>query len=212
MTSLDFSYDYPSFVSTVFEGDSKVSMAFDREALNLVHVDTRADENDVWRKLRSFTIGTKNEFSLTGSASGQQYRLRCDARPVTCEVEPIKSSGGGGGSDITPGVPIPKDTVNSDSIQDGSIKREDLSEEVLAGLDEMNNIGLTEQDIEDIFFPDGDAPDTGDDDAEGGDDNQNQNAETPENSETPENPETPETPENPETPETPETPESPEEP
>ena len=144
MTSLDFSYDYPSFVSTVFEGDSKVSMAFDREALNLVHVDTRADENDVWRKLRSFTIGTKNEFSLTGSASGQQYRLRCDARPVTCEVEPIKSSGGGGGSDITPGVPIPKDTVNSNSIQDGSIKREDLSEEVLAGLDEMNNIGLTE--------------------------------------------------------------------
>jgi len=206
MTSLDFSYDYPSFVSTAFEGDSKVSMAFDREALNLVHVDTRADENDVWRKLRSFTIGTKNEFSLTGSASGQQYRLRCDARPVTCEVEPIKSSGGGGGSDITPGVPIPKDTVNSDSIQDGSIKREDLSEEVLAGLDEMNNIGLTEQDIEDIFFPDGDAPDTGDDDDEGGDDNQNQNVETPEN------PETPETPENPETPETPETPESPEQP
>lgn len=211
MTSLDFSYDYPSFVSTVFEGDSKVSMAFDREALNLVHVDTRADENDVWRKLRSFTIGTKNEFSLTGSASGQQYRLRCDARPVTCEVEPIKSSGGGGGSDITPGVPIPKDTVNSNSIQDGSIKREDLSEEVLAGLDEMNNIGLTEEDIEDIFFPDGDAPDTGDDD-EGGDDNQNQNAETSENPETPENPETSETTENPETPETPETPESPEEP
>jgi len=35
-------------------------------------------------------------------------------------------SGGGGGS-ITPGVPIPHDTVDSQSIVDGSIKPEDLS-------------------------------------------------------------------------------------
>lgn len=38
--------------------------------------------------------------------------------------------GGGGGGSITPGVPIPENTVNSDSIIDGSVEMEDLNEDV----------------------------------------------------------------------------------
>ena len=38
-------------------------------------------------------------------------------------------SGGGGGS-ITPGVPIPHDTVDSVSIVDGSVELEDLNDDV----------------------------------------------------------------------------------
>lgn len=38
--------------------------------------------------------------------------------------------GGGGGGRITPGVPIPENTVNSDSIIDGSVEMEDLNEDV----------------------------------------------------------------------------------
>ena len=38
--------------------------------------------------------------------------------------------GGGGGGSITPGVPIPHDTVDSDSIIDGSVEMEDLNDSV----------------------------------------------------------------------------------
>lgn len=40
----------------------------------------------------------------------------------------VMENGGGGG--LVPGVPIPADTVNSDAIIDGSIKMEDLSQDV----------------------------------------------------------------------------------
>ena len=37
----------------------------------------------------------------------------------------------GGGEGVKPGVPIPRDTVDSDAIIDGSIGRQDLSEDVI---------------------------------------------------------------------------------
>ena len=40
--------------------------------------------------------------------------------------------GGGGGGGLTPGVPIPHDTVDSDSIIDGSVEVEDLNDSVKA--------------------------------------------------------------------------------
>lgn len=48
---------------------------------------------------------------------------------------------------------IPQNSVDSDAIKDGSIEKEDLSEDVQKGLDELNNISLTDEDLEDIFFP-----------------------------------------------------------
>lgn len=45
------------------------------------------------------------------------------------------------------------DSVGTEEIMDGSIRQEDLDEDVQEGLDELNNISLTEEDLEDIFFP-----------------------------------------------------------
>lgn len=56
-----------------------------------------------------------------------------------------------GGGSITPGVPIPEDTVNSNSVLDGSLQRNDMDDDVKTGLDELNNINLTDEDLEGIF-------------------------------------------------------------
>ena len=46
-------------------------------------------------------------------------------------------------------------SVGSAEIEDGSIKAEDLSDEVKEGLDELNNISITDEEIEEIFYPSG---------------------------------------------------------
>lgn len=56
------------------------------------------------------------------------------------------------GGDIAP------DTVGSEEIKDGSIKVEDLDDEVKEGLDELNNIAITDEELEDIFQ--GETPET----------------------------------------------------
>lgn len=53
---------------------------------------------------------------------------------------------GGSGS----GQPGPS-SVGSREIEDGSVGKVDLDEEVNEGLDELNNISLTDEDLEDIF-------------------------------------------------------------
>lgn len=53
--------------------------------------------------------------------------------------------GGGGGS---PGP----NSVGSEEIKDGSVTKTDLDQEVNDGLDELNNISLTDEDIEEIFY------------------------------------------------------------
>ena len=53
--------------------------------------------------------------------------------------------GGGGGS---PGP----NSVGSEEIKDDSVTKKDLDQEVNDGLDELNNISLTDEDIEEIFY------------------------------------------------------------
>lgn len=53
--------------------------------------------------------------------------------------------GGGGWS---PGP----NSVGSEEIKDGSVTKTDLDQEVNDGLDELNNISLTDEDIEEIFY------------------------------------------------------------
>jgi hypothetical protein len=45
----------------------------------------------------------------------------------------------GGGSSITPGVPIPHDTVNSESIVDGSVQMEDLDDDLRSKIQQLYN-------------------------------------------------------------------------
>ena len=49
---------------------------------------------------------------------------------LTVEMGENKYVLNGGGGGVTPGIPIPKDTVNSDSIIDGSVDMVDLADEV----------------------------------------------------------------------------------
>lgn len=51
----------------------------------------------------------------------------------------------GGGGHLGPS------TVGSDEIIDGGVHMEDLDDEVKEGLDELNNISLTDEDLEEIF-------------------------------------------------------------
>ena len=45
------------------------------------------------------------------------------------------------------------DGIGSEEIKDGSIKAEDLADEVKEGLDELNNVSITDEEIEEIFYP-----------------------------------------------------------
>ena len=60
--------------------------------------------------------------------------------------------GGGGGSQPAP------DSVGSEEIRDGGVHMEDLDDGVKDGLDELNNISLTDEDIEEIFYGPGGRP------------------------------------------------------
>lgn len=52
----------------------------------------------------------------------------------------------GGGSGV-----VPADSVGSEEIKDGSVGKVDLDEEVNEGLDELNNISLTDEELEAVF-------------------------------------------------------------
>lgn len=65
-------------------------------------------------------------------AEDKYEKIRIDLRPYGWgirDVDVIWPEDHEGG-DIKPGVPIPHDTVDSDSIIDGSVKEEDLNEAV----------------------------------------------------------------------------------
>jgi len=57
---------------------------------------------------------------------------------------------------------VPLNSVGSEELKDGSVGKVDVDDEVKEGLDELNNVGIEDKDIEDIFFPDGDVPDDAD--------------------------------------------------
>ena len=51
-------------------------------------------------------------------------------------------------------IDVAEGGVTSEMIKDGTIRMEDLSDEVRRGLDEMNNIGLSDEDMENWFDDD----------------------------------------------------------
>lgn len=55
-----------------------------------------------------------------------------------------------GGSGEGGGQPAP-DSVGSEEIKDGSVGKVDLDEEVNEGLDELNNVSLTDEELEAVF-------------------------------------------------------------
>ena len=54
-------------------------------------------------------------------------------------------------ADIVGAEQIKTGAVSTDEIKDGSIKAEDLADEVKGGLDELNNVSITDEELEGIF-------------------------------------------------------------
>lgn len=51
-----------------------------------------------------------------------------------------EQEGGGGGGGLTPGVPIPADTVDTAAIQDGAVEMQDLNDSVKAKIQKTYDI------------------------------------------------------------------------
>lgn len=50
---------------------------------------------------------------------------------------------------------IEDDSVGSEQIKNGSIEKEDLNEEVRKGLDELNNVTVSDDELGEMLFPEG---------------------------------------------------------
>ena len=59
-------------------------------------------------------------------------------------------------------------SVGTEQIEDGSIQKADLADEVKEGLDELNNVTITDEEIEEIFYPSENSENGDNDDADGG--------------------------------------------
>ncbi len=132
MAKLSFNYDGQSYVSDVFSGGKVVQLTFPIERTKVLYLETRLGVGLPWNVADSRILEKQMVVNVPVGGTGQEYRMNCIAEPASAEIVTDQSgSGGGGGGDITPGVPIPENTVNSASIQDHSIKMEDIDPDIV---------------------------------------------------------------------------------
>ncbi len=129
MAKLSFNYDGQSYVSDVFSGGKVVQLSFPIERTKVLYLETRLAAGLPWNVADSRILEKHMVVNVPAGGSGQEYRMNCIAEPASAEI--VTDHSGSGGS-ITPGVPIPENTVNSAAIQDGSIEEQDLSDDVKA--------------------------------------------------------------------------------
>ena len=132
MAKLSFNYDGQSYVSDVFSGGKVVQLTFPIERTKVLYLETRLGVGLPWNVADSRILEKQMVVNVPVGGSGQEYRMNCIAEPASAEIVTDQSgSGSGAGGDITPGVPIPENTVNSASIQDHSIKMEDIDPDIV---------------------------------------------------------------------------------
>ena len=133
MAKLSFNYDGQSYVSDVFSGGKVVQLTFPIERTKVLYVETRLGSGLPWNVADSLILEKQMVVNVPVGGSGQEFRMSCIAEPASAEIvaDQSGSGSGGGGGDITPGVPIPENTVNSASIQDHSIKMEDIDPDIV---------------------------------------------------------------------------------
>ena len=132
MAKLSFNYDGQTYVSDVFSGGKVVQLTFPIERTKVLYVETRLGIGLPWNVADSRILEKQMVVNVPVGGSGQEYRMTCLAEPTSAEIVTDQSgSGSGGGGGITPGVPIAENTVNSATIQDGTIKMEDLDPNIV---------------------------------------------------------------------------------
>lgn len=131
MANLSFNFDGQSYISDAFSGGKVVQVAFPIERTRVLYVETHLGSTLPWQVVGSRIIERQNVINIPSGGEGQEFRLNCIAKPTSAEILPASAgSGGGGGGSITPGVPIPENTVDSASIIDDSVQMEDLNQSV----------------------------------------------------------------------------------
>lgn len=153
MAKLSFNYDGQSYISDVFSGGKVVQLSFHVERTHVLYIETRLGSGLPWKTVDSRILEKQLVVNIPAGGEGQEFRLHCITKPTSAEIVTAQTAGSGG-SGITPGVPLPENTVNSSSIQDGTVQKEDLDQDVQKGLDELNNISITDEDIEHWFDDD----------------------------------------------------------
>ena len=132
MAKLSFNYDGQSYVSDVFSGGKVVQLTFPIERTKVLYLETRLSSGLPWNVADSRILEKQMVVNVPAGGSGQEYRMSCMAEPASADIVTDQSgSGGGGGGTITPGVPIPENTVDSAAIQDHTIKMEDLDPSIV---------------------------------------------------------------------------------
>ena len=131
MAKLSFNYDGQSYVSDVFSGGKVVQLTFPIERTKVLYLETRLGVGLPWNVADSRILEKQMVVNVPVGGTGQEYRMNCIAEPASAEIVTDQSGSGGGGGDITPGIPIPENTVNSASIQDHSIRMEDIDPDIV---------------------------------------------------------------------------------
>lgn len=132
MAKLSFNYDGQSYVSDVFSGGKVVQLTFPIERTKVLYLETRLSSGLPWNVADSRILEKQMVVNVPAGGSGQEYRMSCMAEPASADIVTDQSgSGGSGGGTITPGVPIPENTVDSAAIQDHTIKMEDLDPSIV---------------------------------------------------------------------------------
>lgn len=139
MENLEFYYEN-GYVSNVFEGNVKLQFVFERKGRYVVFLDTRLSNSLPWQTT-GYALKEVGFIDVKSAAEGQECRVRSAIMPQSATVSPLIQQSGSG----APG------SVNSETVEDGSLGVADMDDEVKAGLDELNNISLTDEDLEEIF-------------------------------------------------------------
>ena len=138
MAQLTFTYEQ-GYVSNTFEGGVTLQIIFAEAGRHIIYIESRLSEEMPWVILKSLAVEPMSFLKVREPSEGQQYRMRSAFEPTFVEVTPLAD------------YSSKKDEkIGSEDIEDGSIKIEDLSDEVKEQLSGKN---LTDDDLENIFFP-----------------------------------------------------------
>lgn len=161
MKELEFTYN-EGYVSNPFTGPVAIQFVFPTNGRQVVFLDTRLNEEMPWTEDKTRILSKVDVLVIPRAAEGQQFRVRCAYLPDKASVSPMGGSSDSGGS----GSELPAESVGSEQIKNDAILPEDLDpelrERILNGtltdedralLEELSGEQLSDEDIENIFFP-----------------------------------------------------------
>ena len=141
MAQLTFTYEQ-GYISSVFDGGVTLQLIFAEAGKHVIFLESRLGESMPWALLKKIVVEPMSFIKVREPSDGQQYRIISAFEPTFAMTSPITGTPGSSSGN--------KEKVGSEDIENGSIKLEDLSDEVK---DKLIGDGWTEQDEENVWFP-----------------------------------------------------------